>query len=65
MTEIVLPLITCLDASFEAVDISIPASDSSDDITFDDGWVPPPSDMGALPFGWSDFWAPVEWDFFY
>ena len=51
MTEIVLPLITCLDASFEAVDISIPASDSSDDITFDDGWVPPPSDMGALPFG--------------
>ena len=55
----VLPLITCFEASFEAMDISIPASDNSDDMTFDEDWVPP-SDIAALPFGWSEFGAPVE-----
>ena len=48
-----VPLITCLDASLEAAEISMPASEISADIPFEEDCVPP-SDIAALPLGLSE-----------
>ena len=48
-----IPLITCLDASLEAAEISMPASEISADIPFEEDCVPP-SDIAALPLGLSE-----------